>query len=76
MGRVWFIVFLSMCLVFGASWLWHLSDYRAEANRNNAINNAVTRETEAIAYYRDILKDQGKEAAAGYLATSSDIYGN
>lgn len=77
MGRVWLIVFLSMCFTFGASWLWHVSGMNDQANRNKAVDDAVIMDTEQIAHYRDVLQEKGKEAAESYLTiTPLTTYGN
>lgn len=77
MGRVWFLVLLSMCLVFGVSWAWHVRGVNDQVARDKAVDDALMMETRQIALYRDVLERSGKDAAAKYLATSSqNIYGN
>lgn len=77
MGHVWFLVIVSMCFVFGASWIWHVSEMNKEARYNKAADDVIIAETNPISAYRDVLKEKGKSAAASFLATSSsNIYGN
>lgn len=77
MGHVWFVVLISMCFTLGAAWLWHMEGMSDQARHNKAIDDAVTLNTARIAVYRDVLKEQGKDAAVASLSASSfDNYGN
>jgi len=69
MGRVWLIVLISMCVTFMFSWFWHVSGMNKQLRQNNAADNAVIVNTEAVAHYRDLLKEKGKEAAIASLTT-------
>ena len=69
MGRVWLIVVISMCLVFAASWIWHINGMNVAIRRDKAIDDPVIFNIERISIYRDVLKEKGKSAALEYLTT-------
>lgn len=71
MGRVWLIVLVSMVLVFGASWLWHLMGMSEQKRRNSIEDAPVVRNIEAITRYRDVLKEKGKAGGILYLTATS-----
>ena len=70
MGRVWLIVLISMCVTFALSWFWHVSGMNKQLRQNNAADSAVIANTEAVAHYRDLIKEKGKEAAIASLTTN------
>lgn len=78
MGRVWFIVLLSMCFTLAASWIWHTNGVNNQLRRNKIESDIVIANTAKITPYRDVLKEKGKEAAIEYLAGQSkgSTYGN
>ena len=76
MGHVWLIICISMVFTFAAAWIWHMDGMNDEERRNKATDDVIIASTEAIAAYRDLLKEKGKEAAVASLPSTTKNYGN
>lgn len=75
MGRVWFVVVMTMCFTLFASWMWHQSGMRNAARLNAIEDKPVIDETARISAYLDVLRESGKEAAFEHLEkTASGVF--
>lgn len=68
MKRIWIIVFGSvlMCFVFGM--MWHFSIMRELGQSARQFNNEIKANIIVLSAYRDVLRDEGIEAARVHLA--------
>ncbi len=67
MGNVWMIVLGTMIVTALCSFAWHETGMRSVREQNARAIAEVRADIEAYTAYRDVVKENGKEAGAVYL---------
>lgn len=70
MGRVWFVVLVTMCCVATVVLIWHWSGMRDIKMYQHAEDAKIEANIARLAAYRDVLSKKGKAEAVVFLQQS------